>query len=75
MAMLAFAACLAIAGAVFARVALDTGRVRIGSADELATYFDKIGYTAQTIRGAGAEVPAFRISRVPRGWDAGLTVS
>ncbi len=67
--------CVALGGIWFARASLDTGRVRIASAEDLSAYFTDIGYTAKAIRRGGAMVPRFVVSDIPEDWAEGLTVS
>ena len=71
---LLFGLCVVAGGALFARAALDTGRVQITSATQLSDYFTEIGYTKKAVRIGAADVPRFVVSSIPEDWAAGLTV-
>lgn len=59
---------------LFSRDALDTGRVRVSSAEALSSYFQEIDYGPQALRSGQAKIPRLIISDIPTGWAEGLTV-
>jgi len=56
-------------------VRLGPPELRLGSADELESYFASLGYTREALRTGADEVPRVRISAYPRGWSHGADTS